>query len=161
MVKKSLLIIIIVFLTAALAACGEEEERAIFEEEEKIEEFELEIAVVDKSQIWGNSLQAEHYQAKLKEKLTAIEAELEEAESNNLAETEKVELYDELYSELGELREELRLEVGEKINRKISNVVEDEEYQVVFNKEETRFGGEDITELVIHLLDENFEKNKD
>ena len=161
MAKKFLVAMVVIFLMTALVACGEEEDTAIFQEEEQVEETELEIAVVDKSQIWSDSLQTEHYQNKLKEELESIEAELAEADSNDLDGVEKVELHDKLYAEVGDLREELRLEAEEKINQKIANIAESEEYQVVFNKEETRFGGEDITELVINLLDDSFEENSD
>lgn len=160
MLKKVLVAVVVIFLISTLVACSGDEDTAIFQEE-KVEELELEIAVVDKGQIWSDSLQTEDYQNKLKEKLESIEAELAEADSNDLDEVEKVELHDELYDEVRELREDLRLEAEEKINQKIANIAESQEYQVVLNKEETHFGGEDITELVINLLDESFEENSD
>ncbi len=159
--SKNILLSLILLLLVTLVACGNEQEPTIYEATEELEEAELKIAVIDQTQIWSDSLQTDYYQNRLTEKLESVEAELEAAETDDLSEVEIAELHDELYSEVSQLREDLRVEANEAIEEKIALVAEEEGFEVVFNKAETRFGGEDITELIIEYLNQDFNNSID
>ena len=123
-------------------------------EEEIIEESQLKIAIVYKDQIWSDSLQTQHYQKRLKEKIDNLTAEVE-FEVEDLSEEEAIIHHDELYQEITKLREKLRIEAEAEIEETIAEIADEQAFDIVFYKADTRFGGEDITAEVIKRLDQD------
>ena len=139
-VKKYLLVVMIMILTL-LRACAQQGQ----------EVKELKVALVDQQRLWEESQQAKDYQTQLNNKVTALR-EKYAAESENLSEAERSTEEGKIYQKINTLREDLKQKFKQDIAQAVAQIAKSEGYDIVLNKDEVRFGGNDITTEVLTQL---------
>lgn len=139
-VKKYLLVVMIMILTL-LSACAQQGQ----------EVKELKVALVDQQRLWEESQQAKDYQTQLNNKVTALR-EKYAAESENLSEAERSTEEGKIYQKINTLREDLKQKFKQDIAQAVAQIAKSEGYDIVLNKDEVRFGGNDITTEVLTQL---------
>ncbi|MGM0501827.1 MAG: OmpH family outer membrane protein [Bacillota bacterium] len=142
MKKYFFIIIIIITLASVLSGCTQEPQT-------KLEN--VKIAVVDQSQLWSQSEQAQDYQQQLDEKVEELKAEYE-VDLEALSTQEKAAKHQEIYQQINDFRQQLKEKFREDIAKTVKTIAEEQGYDVVLNKDEVRYGGEDITAEVLKEL---------
>lgn len=116
------------------------------------EEEEKAIGVLHLERLLAESKTARSYQEELdargeelREKHQLLAEELDEYTSSRKQ--------DEAYQEFVSFREELEAELNQRIEEVVKGITEEKNLKLVLEKESIRYGGVDITELVIERLD--------
>ncbi|MGM0369033.1 MAG: OmpH family outer membrane protein [Bacillota bacterium] len=136
MKKQLLLAVLVIVLIGIISGCAPEPE---------VKMKELKVAVVDQDQLWGQSKKAENYQEELN-------AKVEELKQDYNPETENSPKQEDAYQEINEYRQQLKEKFREDIAKAVEDIAEEQGYDLVLNKDEIRYGGEDITEEVLDHL---------
>lgn len=117
----------------------------------KVKVEQLKVAVVDQEQLWEKSKKAKDYQQQLNDKVEVLRKEYD-TEIDNLSDVDKETKQEEVYQEINDLREKLKEKFRQDIAQAVEKIAQNQDYDVVLNKDEVRFGGEDITEKVLDEL---------
>ncbi|MBM7556990.1 OmpH family outer membrane protein [Halanaerobacter jeridensis] len=144
MKKYSLLVIIVIVALSIISGCAREPQVKV-----KVEQ--LKVAVVDQEQLWEKSKKAKDYQQQLNDKVEVLRKEYD-TEIDNLSDVDKETKQEEVYQEINDLREKLKEKFRQDIAQAVEKIAQNQDYDVVLNKDEVRFGGEDITEKVLDEL---------
>jgi outer membrane protein len=134
--KQVLLLALVIVLISMVSGCAPEPE---------VKMKELKVAVVDQDQLWGQSKKAQNYQEQLN-------AKVEELKQDYNPETEKETKQEDAYQQINEYRQQLKEKFRADIARTVKNIAEEQGYDLVLNKDEIRYGGEDITKEVLDKL---------
>ncbi|MGM0470897.1 MAG: hypothetical protein ACQEQI_01240 [Bacillota bacterium] len=113
-----------------------------------------EIAVVDMQQVVEESKTIQNYQQQLDEKLKDLqsqyETDLDEIDDEDKLESKRQEAY----QQSQQIKSEIESQVKSEIQSAIKEVAKQEEIDIVLNKENVRYGGEEITKQVLETLAE-------
>ncbi|MCK8824563.1 OmpH family outer membrane protein [Fuchsiella alkaliacetigena] len=135
--RKAVLLIILVVFLSLLGACQVEEK---------------EIGVIDMEALVNSSVYIQNYQEALDYQLEELQVEytsqLEELEDQEEIEQKR----EEAYAKSQEIKEEMELEVKEQIQEAIAKIAQEKNLEVVLKKSELHYGGVDITEQVLEIL---------
>ncbi|WP_027338790.1 OmpH family outer membrane protein [Halonatronum saccharophilum] len=145
--KKLVLISSLILIMAVfVVGCTQEAEVEVRTEVEDIK-----VAVVDQDRIWTESDRAKEYQEELNKKIREVQSRYEE-EVEGLNEGDTILKHQEAYGEINELREELRVQFSQEVADAVSSISQGEGFDIVLDKEDVRYGGIDITDMVIESL---------
>lgn len=120
-------------------------------QEPQVKVEKLKVAVVDQQQLWEQSEQAKEYQQQLNNKVEALK-EKYNTEIKDLSDADKEAKQQEVYQEINDLREQLKEQFRQDIAQAVKKIAQKQDYDIVLNKDEVRFGGEDITSEVLNQL---------
>ena len=112
---------------------------------------EAEIGVLDIQDVIERATYAQSFQQKLDSAGEEIEARFAE-ESKEVSNEERMALQQKAYQEYLTVKQELEDELNQEIERAVAEVVKEEKISLVIYKQAVRYGGTDITDLVIEKL---------
>jgi len=116
-----------------------------------------EIGILDREQILLESNRAQQLEAQLDDIGEHLEKEYNRIK-NEVNNEQREEELENVYQQYLMNKETLEEKLKEEINKILSDVVEDMNLEVILLKEYTKFGGREITDKVIEMLDEEFYK---
>lgn len=114
---------------------------------------EKKIGVINMDQLLEESNRAAELQSNLEEKGKELEKKYEDIDSEE-ADLEKKE--EQISMEYAQIKQGTERQLNNEIDQVISELNENNEYQVILYKNKVYYGGEDITKRVIKLLDEKY-----
>ncbi|HKL12904.1 MAG TPA: OmpH family outer membrane protein [Halanaerobiales bacterium] len=113
--------------------------------------IEKKIGVIDMEKLLNESKRAAELQSNLENKGKELEEKYENLEGEDVNLEEKK---DQISMEYAQAKQEIEKQLNNEIDKVISELNKNNEYQVILYKNKVYYGGEDITDRVIKLLDE-------
>ncbi len=114
---------------------------------------EKKIGVINMNQLLEESKRAAQLQKNLAEKGKELEQKYENLNSEDV-DLDKKE--DQISMEYAQVKQEIERQLNNEIDQVIKKLNKNNEYQVILYKNKVYYGGEDITDRVIKLLDEKY-----
>ena len=114
---------------------------------------EKKIGVIDMNQLLAESQRAAELQSNLEERGKELEKKYENLNSEDV-DLEKKE--NQISMEYAQAKQEIEKQLNNEIDQVINELNQNNEYQVILYKNKVYYGGEDITDRVIKLLDEKY-----
>lgn len=114
---------------------------------------EKKIGVINMNQLLKESSRAAQLQDTLSQKGEELEEKYEDLDQEN---TDLEQKRDQISLEFTQVKQEIEQQLNNEIEQVISEINKNNEYQVILYKNKVYYGGEDITDEVIKLLDEKY-----
>jgi Skp family chaperone for outer membrane proteins len=114
---------------------------------------EPKIGVINMDKLLQESTRAKELQSDLVKKGKELENKYDKIDEENEDLEDKK---DQIYMEYAQNKQELEKQLNDEINQIIDELNNNNKYSIILYKNKVYFGGEDITEKVIQLLDDKF-----
>ncbi len=142
---KRLVVFSVIILAVAVSGCSYLQPEPEVRTETKIEE--VKVAVVNREQVWLESEKGQQYQQELDEKIKELQ--------DNSNEEQDFKQQQEVMKKMNKLQEETRNKFKQEIQSAIEKIMDKEDYDIILDKNKVKYGGENITQEVIAILDSN------
>ena len=141
---KRLIVIKLIILVVAVSGCSYLQPEPEIRTETKIEK--VKVAVVNRDKVWLKSEKGQQYQQQLEEKMKQLQ-------NNSDGEEQDFKQQQEVMSKMNKLQQKTRNKFKQEIQKAIEKIMDRENYDIVLDKNKVKYGGKDITQKVIAVLD--------
>ena len=114
---------------------------------------EAKIGVIDMQKLLDESSRAEELQENLEAKSQELQQKYENLEEEN---TDLEERKNQIQMEYEQNKQEIERQLNNEIDQVINELNQNDQYSVILYKNKVYYGGEDITDKVVEILDEKF-----